>query len=221
MHDTLRILAARGYTPRIVIDGGANVGQWAAVAAPIFYEAQFHLIEPQAACHPFLVDRFPPPRFELHRCVITAPGLTEVRIAGGGDGRGTGAFVVSERDATPRDDLATVPATTLDRLFASVVSGRDRALLKLDLEGHELEALRGAEALLAKLEIIVCELSFYDFGTEGHPLFGDLVCYLRERGFVVHDIASLNARPRDHRLRMGDAVFVRKGAPLTRDASWE
>ena len=56
----------------------------------------------------------------------------------------TGAHIPGRKNVA----LATidVDATTLDDLFASDIKAADRALLKLDLQGHELLALRGLRA---------------------------------------------------------------------------
>ena len=44
MEDVLRLLAARGYAPRVVIDCGANVGQWLDVADRVFPGTSCHAI---------------------------------------------------------------------------------------------------------------------------------------------------------------------------------
>src|SRR4051812_30018490 len=49
-------LHARGYQPRAVIDGGANVGRFTSIAHEHFPGAAFKLIEPQPGCAPFLSE---------------------------------------------------------------------------------------------------------------------------------------------------------------------
>jgi hypothetical protein len=93
-------------------------------------------------------------------------------------------------------------------------------LLKLDLEGHEIAALRGAERLLDAVEVVIAEFQLYELGGNGLPVFGDLLRFLEERGYALFDVACLSGRPRDRRLRMGDAVFVRSGTPLLADGAW-
>ena len=51
--------------------------------------------------------------------------------------------------------------------------------------------------------------------------FTELLLWLRDAGFVPYDFAALAARRRDHRLRNGDAIFVRRDSPLLSDASWD
>jgi FkbM family methyltransferase len=222
MEDALRLLVARGYRPRVILDGGSNVGQWATLAGLVFPDAHIHLVEPQPACQAVLATAFAPPRFTLHRFALSTPGVTSVRMASvGGAGVGTGAFVTARVDFATDVDVVTAPASTLDDAFAEVVNRDDRALLKLDLEGHELEALSGGTRLLTLVEAIVCEVSFFDVYNEGHTLFADVLNFLRERDFVLYDFAALYPRARDQRLRMGDAIFVRTGSPLLADVSWD
>ena len=47
-------LRTRGYVPRVVIDAGANVGEWTSMVQAIFPDASFYLIEAQPACRPAL-----------------------------------------------------------------------------------------------------------------------------------------------------------------------
>ena len=198
----------------------ANRGQWFATAAGIFENAAFHLVEPQDVCWPDL-ERAGAARGRttVHRTALTAPGVAAVLMTRGGDPGNTGAFVFTAAEGHPVD--LESPATTLDALFASTVTCDDRVLLKLDIEGHEVEALRGAAAVLKTVEVIVCEVRFYDIHRSGRPEFAEVVAFLGARDFVLYDIDRLSSRPRDLRLRIGDVIFVRRGSPLVEDVAAE
>ena len=220
MRDTLKMLSARGYAPSMVIDGGANMGQWTSLAGPIFPDAVFHLIEPQPACEAALAavtrDR---PRMIVHRLAITAPGVSSVVILGGAHEVGSsGAYVALPEESGA--DAMQCPAATLDALFAHVAPEHG-VMLKLDLEGHELEALRGAVELLKKVEVVLSEVRFYDINHGGRPVFRQLLMFLSDHGFELYDIAALTARPKDKRLALGDVVFVRRDSALRADSSFE
>lgn len=216
----LRSIARFGYRPRVIVDAGASFGHWAATARRIFPGAALHLIEPQPACASALEHLAAESRdVVVHNLAVTEPGVSRLRIVGAGaDGGSSGAGVVRVDDSFAGDDLCN--ATTLDRLLADRVRPDDRALLKLDLEGHELSALSGASRLLPALEVIVTEVQFYDIEHESKPCFTDLARWLMERGFQLYDVLALASRPRDGRLRSGDAMFVRGNSPLLADVSW-
>ena len=215
MPAALHRLAREGFAPTAIVDVGANLGQWATAVSAVYPNVPLHLIEPQPGCRPAL-DAFVQARgsAELHGVIVTSPGISHVRVVGAGT---TGAHVV--RDAG-RSDGQLVPSTTLDALLAHRFRETDHVLLKLDVEGHELEVLAGAEAILPHVEIIVSEVSFYDVEHTGEPTFLDVATKLAALGFTLYDFAALASRPRDGRLRMGDALFVRRGSRLEADEAW-
>lgn len=220
MRDALRLLRDANYAPRVIIDCGANRGHWTRLALAVFPGARFHLIEPQPACElPLRKLAARTPRVAVHPVAVSGPGVASVRIIGARDvGDSTGAWVAlpGETGQGGKD----CPATTLDALVADGVTSDDRTLLKLDLEGHELAALRGAGRLLQRTEVVLTEVQFYEIEGGGRPVFADVVAFFRERGFELYDFACLSQRPRDRRLRMGDVIFVREGSPLRADRSW-
>jgi FkbM family methyltransferase len=223
MDDILDGLVGAGYRPRRVIDAGANRGQWTRHALSRFPEARFDLIEPQPGCREAL-DRLARRhrRLEIHPVALAIPGGRVRMIGSGAQRAGTGAYVARPGEDEP--DALEVPSTTLDALFAGPfepVETADRGLLKLDLEGHEIEALAGAAALLSRIEVVFTEVYFYEVHRNGRPTFTDLLDVLRGYGFQLYDVAALAARPRDGRLRMGDVVFVRADSPLAGDDGWE
>lgn len=219
--EALILMRNLGYSPRVIVDAGANVGDWTRMARSIFPKAHFHLIEPQPACvKPLKRLLHSAEGLTYHAVALTKPGTSRVRMIGGGDaGGGTGAWIARPGERALGE--VECPATTLDALLADRVTRKDRALLKLDLEGHEIAALTGGERVLISVEVVLTELQFYEINNNGFPVFSDMIRFLGDRGFELYDFASLSQRPRDMRLRMGDVVFVRKDSPLVADRSWE
>ncbi len=203
--DALSLLRSFGYTPRVIVDAGANMGEWTRMAHPIFPDAIFHVIEPQPGCHASLRSLMREIQGHLHTVAVSEPEVTAIHIAGDGLGS-TGAYICSP---TEREDTIQVPSKALDNLVT--VTKADRALVKLDLESHELVALRGATNLLRACEVVLTEVSFYHLAA---PVFLDIANFLRTHGFELFDFAALSAPISHRRLRSGDAVFVKTSSPL-------
>lgn len=111
------------------------------------------------------------------------------------------------RDSMTVDTECVVDTTTLDHLRRNgEIPSFD--FLKMNVQGGELEILRGAEASLDSVVGMQIELSFV--GTyEGAPLFSDIDAYLRERGFVFFDSLAPNfVRRAASPLRLGQDYSI-------------
>jgi len=71
--------------------------------------------------------------------------------------------------------------TTLDEAVTSDSEGP--VFLKLDVQGYELEVLRGGNNLLSKTEVVVLECSLIEYNT-GAPLIADVISFMKDRGFL-------------------------------------
>jgi FkbM family methyltransferase len=209
-HSCLLHFREMGYVPSLIIDGGAHLGAFAEAAHKTFPEAELHLIEPQPACRAPLETLTSQRGWVFHACALSDHTGT-VRMAC--DVKpSTGAYVATTGEAT-----VDVPAATIDSLLGAHLNSGHHALLKLDLQGHELRALRGAETSLPKIDVALVEVSFFQ---QGAPTIPEIVSFFDEKGFDLFDIVGLAGRTRDGRLRQGDFVFVRRGSLLSADNSW-
>lgn len=82
-------------------------------------------------------------------------------------------------------------------------------LLKLDIQGYELHALRGAaQYLLSSVRLIYTEVEFVKIYSE-NCLYFELEQYLREYGFELFQLYNLTSGE-DGRLVTGDAIFIHR-----------
>ena len=83
----------------------------------------------------------------------------------------------------------TVAVTTLDAWGEQADAGAPD-LLKLDVQGAELDVLRGAERALTSVRAIEVEVEFQPLYRD-QPLFHDVDAHLRTRGFVLWRLRGL------------------------------
>lgn len=93
-------------------------------------------------------------------------------------------------------------------------------MIKLDVQGAELEVLQGAKSTLRNTLVLESEVEFVPLYRD-QPLFGDIQCYLREKGFLLHKFIDMSGRcfrpisiPNKpyvpmSQLLYADAIFVR------------
>lgn len=152
MSTRLQTLRRAGFVCTGAIDGGAFYGEWAREFWSAFPSVPVLMVEPQNIPQPFLR--------ELAGCV---PGSDVLSVAPS-DQPGLASFVLQESNSGTREgtfsdeESIDVPCLTLVEILAPR-TGFSPNLLKLDLQGHELQAMKGAVELLKSFEVIVCELS--------------------------------------------------------------
>lgn len=82
--------------------------------------------------------------------------------------------------------------------------------LKIDVQGFELEVLKGATAILSKVKVVQLEMSFVPMYKNG-PLFGEILSFLDMIGFELYTIIPEFRNEISGRLLQADGIFVRKG----------
>jgi FkbM family methyltransferase len=142
----------------VVIDAGANVGDWTAGALSINAHAQYHLFEPSPTTFRYLRRRQFPANVMLNNAGLgAAEGEMDLVIFG--DGLGSNSLYDRTGTDAVEQGRERVRITTLDAYCAAhKIEGID--FLKIDVEGHELQVLRGAAELLRAQRIGVIQFEY-------------------------------------------------------------
>lgn len=202
----LRHLPKLGFAPEIIVDVGAAKGEWARLAAGIWPNASIFGFEPNLSNR----ENLERTKAELRHFDYTLAFL--------GAARGEAVYSDQE-DQTSLLDSATnaagnqrAPMLTLDEWAIERKVGRID-FLKLDVQGYELEVLKGAARMLPTCQAVLLEVSFFSF-LPNVPLFDEVIAFMKARGFVAYDIAGILRRPSDDALAQMDFLFLREGHPL-------
>ncbi len=204
----LRQAQSMGFIPATVVDVGAAYGSFANQCFPVFPKARFLLLEPLVEYQPFLEKLMA--TMPAAQCFVAAasahPGELVLNVHP--DLVGSSLFLEVEQGTDVNGVPRTVRAITIDGLLKET-GAKGPFLLKVDVQGAELEVLRGAERMLADTEYIVLEVSLFRFFQDG-PDFHDVIEYMKSRGFVAYDISGLQYRPLDNALSQIDVAFVKE-----------
>jgi FkbM family methyltransferase len=208
----LRHLASLGFAPAVIHDIGAAEGAWARMAHSIWARAKIVGFEPNQSRVPALeATRAEVPGFEYHRCFLgERPG--EVKYADQQDQ--TSLFMAAQNAGGG----ASAPMLVLDEL---VGSGKVPApqLMKLDVQGYELQVLRGASRALETCEVAILEANVYRL-SDGMPTAREVLQFMWAAGFEWYDLMGMLRRGSDDAMAHLDLVFVKTGHRLLREG-WE
>jgi FkbM family methyltransferase len=209
---TLKRAKSRGYAPRTVLDIGASDGRWTRECRTVFPEA-----------HYFLADPLPDNKAALRNlersdrrvrvwtgAIGSAEGFMEIYCHGD-----QSSFLASREFSGPN---RRVEVRTLDSFLASH-SFEGPLLLKADVQGHEIEVLRGAARCLEITEMLLLEVSFQRFYDEC-PLAHEVITYAGQHGFCLYDICTYVQRASDRELIQADLAFARADSKLFAREGW-
>ena len=196
---------------RTVVDVGANRGQFALAARHVFPQAQIVSFEPLTG------------PAALWRAVFAGDGRARLIDAAIGPEPGEAEIHVSARDdsssllpitarqnalfpGTAEAGTATIRVVRLaDALPAADIEAP--ALLKLDVQGFELQALAGCEALLDRFAWVYVECSFVELYA-GQAFADEVIAWLREHGMRLAGVYNMSY-DRDGRALQADFLFGR------------
>jgi FkbM family methyltransferase len=213
MQSRLRNLKAAGFVCKGAVDVGAFEGEWAVLTHHVFC-CEVLMIEPQPSKRAPLLDLCGKYPFDLESF-----GLSEHEAEMSLMLDGTNSQLSTDSVGLPREkDFVRVKVQRLDALLGSRPTRARYNLLKVDVQGFELNVLRGLGEKIAQFEVIVLEVSFIPIG--GAPLLLDVLKFMDAHGFRVYDLLPMYYRPLDGALWQGDAFFVRKDSVLVSSNEW-
>jgi|CXWL01.1.fsa_nt_gi FkbM family methyltransferase len=157
----LERLAGR-FPVRTVFDVGANVGDWTVAAAAAFPEARIHAFEPSPATFEQLMQRLRSEKLEPPRIQALAFALAESarsRTLYEYEGPGIASFADWHGDALRASTVEAVAGGA----YAAGVGVEAIDFVKIDVEGFEMDVLRGFEDLIrtAKLGFVQFEYGMF------------------------------------------------------------
>lgn len=104
------------------------------------------------------------------------------------------------------DEVTEIPTITIDS-FCEEHSISEIDILKMDIQGGELMALKGASEMLKKTRLIYTEIFFKPY-YENQPLFGDINGLLCNSGFKFHSFHNMGISGQSGEMLWADAIFI-------------
>jgi FkbM family methyltransferase len=208
MLGALAQLARLGYKPQTLIDVG--VAYQTSELYQAFPHASIVPIEPLVEFEPFLRK-------------ICATYKAQYVLAAAGETPGTA--VLNVRDDKIASSLLnevesfavhTSPRTISVVTIDEVCRERNLSgpfLIKVDVQGAELQVVAGAKRVLQETEAVILEISLFEFWI-GSPQFYEVIARMKQLGFVAYDLCGFLYRPFDNALGQVDMLFARENGLL-------
>lgn len=188
MGEEVRAAVARIHRSRpVVFDVGANVGSWSQMLLQAIPDAHVYMFEPSPGCQEAIRQKALKGA-RLFGCALgEAPEQKTYYASGDTD---SGASFYTRRD-TPFKDFAYQQSTVVVRTLDEVIVEEKIDFvdfLKMDIEGHELFALRGAKQALEARRIGALSFEFGCGNVNSRTFFRDFWELLTTSNFAIQRI---------------------------------
>jgi FkbM family methyltransferase len=211
---SLRNLRENGFLPTVMLDIGAYRGDWTLMAKRIWPEAAVLMIEADPARMP-----------DLQAVAGSQPGVRAVQALLGAEAGTSVRFYDQESASSVLPETAKqgqhfveLPMRSLESLLDTEFATPN--LIKLDVQGYELEVLKGGRKALSSAEVVLTEVNLIEI-YQGAPPLGDVIDFLRAANFTPYDVCTLYRRPLDRALWQMDMIFVRDGSALLASKAYQ
>lgn len=190
-----------------ILDIGAYKGEWTMDVLKIFPDAEYLLIEGN-----------PERKKDLAKFINDNKKINikyEIALLGSKSGESkvfhimdTASSVLDEHNEAHAKKVI-LTTKSLDEIVKKH-GFNNVSLVKLDVQGYELEILKGGLDVLQQAEAILMEVSLLDIH-KNVPLMRDVLNFMYNYEFVAYDICSAAARrPMDRALWQTDLLFVKE-----------
>ena len=205
-----RLLAHQGIS--LVLDGGANIGQYASELRRQGYAGRIVSFEPQ------------PQVFQQLATAARADGNWTAMNIGLGDETGElamnicaatdcGSLLKPVAGAQPEAIVLRqqmVPVRRLDGIWHELRRPGEKVFLKLDVQGYEKKILTGVGDCLDQVLGVQLEMSLQPL-YEGQPSWVEMVHFMLEKGFTLWKVEPGTWNPETGRESEMDGIFFRTG----------
>ena len=214
-HPDARLIAAlKHFKIDLVLDVGANVGQYACMLMDHGYKEKIVSFEPLSVCHESLKAKSKSKNnWYIHdRCAIGAKsGEVEINISENLVSSSVLNILDTHVQGEPsskyvgKETVNVVPLDTVELPIAS-----NNILLKIDVQGFEMAVLNGASQVLERSKLVSVEMSFVSVYDNNDVSWKDVVDFMDRKGFYLFGMQPAFTDNNTGQVYQVDGIFARK-----------
>lgn len=206
LQTSMLFLYHNGYNFKKILDIGCNIGNWTKQMQQYFPSAQYFMID--ATDYPARDKNVP----FLQAILSSENGEVDWYDITGGNG--TGNSYLKENTAHYANTMPVKrKCITVNSLIDNKLLPSDFQFVKMDVQGAEIDVLKGASKLIENVEVFLLEMPFVGEFNKNAPKFLDYINFMDNIGFVCFDITEIH---RHYGMLLGvDILFIRKTSALS------
>ncbi len=206
----------RRYGINLVLDVGANIGQYSRNLIRNGYQGRIVSFEPLADAYEKLQEsRWSFRDWQAEPFALGAENTVQtLNVAGNSMSSSLQGMLPNHVEAAPESayvDACQVSVRRLDSVFGDYYRDGDRCYMKLDVQGHEHHVLEGASGCIDSIVAIQMELSMEPL-YEGQSVWQQAIASMESLGFQLVLLSPGFCDRRTGAMLQADGIFVRRAA---------
>ena len=204
-----RVKLLNNYKIDLIIDIGANKGEYTSELINLGYTGRIESFEPVSEVyHELYAISKKHKIWNTHKIALgDFDGQTEINIAGNINSSSLLEMLPRHEKSAPSSKYTkkeNIHVRQLDSIFNSLVKDNQNIFIKIDVQGYELKVLKGAKEKLNSVDYIITEVNKSEL-YEKCALIGEIDEYLSEYGFERAELEWYgNTEP------WGDAFYIKR-----------
>jgi FkbM family methyltransferase len=214
----IQLMRARGVT--LVIDIGANTGQYATQLRGDGYVGRIVSIEPLAVAFAELarVSAQDPKWKALQLAIGERDGTAEINVSANSVSSSLLPMLPAHLESAPASAFTgkqTVELRRVDTVFSDICESADVPFVRIDTQGYERAVLDGAKQSLQRIVGAQIEMSVVPM-YDGEATLDEMIRVMRELGFTLMGLEPGFSEPASGRMLQADGIFFRESETAAR-----
>lgn len=195
--------------PEYILDIGCGHGEWFLKCNKFFPEAKYLLFDANKINVDKLLTLKNKNSNIIYKICLLSDSIKKLKFFN----MGYGSSVYEEKTNFSRE-AEYITSSTLKHELSDLNFNSSNNIIKLDVQGSEIDILKGLGNNIIFFEIIILETSVKEYN-KGSPLFIDVINFMNEKNYSFYDIYDLKRLGKNKSfLVQFDAVFVKKNSSL-------
>ena len=192
------------FDPKSILDIGANVGQFYNEIKTIFPNSYYYLIEGNDSCEVVLETL----NVDYSICLLSDSEKEVDFYIRTNEPRCTGNSIYRENTSFYDDDQITI-LKKQTKTLSSVLNNQTFDLIKIDVQGSEIDIINGGIDIVKKSKGVLMEISLMNYN-QNAPVKEFVYEYMTNLGFIpVENIGNIN-HTITHELIQQDILYLNK-----------
>lgn len=195
----------------LVLDVGANKGQFARKVRNIGYEGKILSFEPlNEVYEELMINSLNDKKWDIHPKCAVGNSNSDILINVSKNFASSSVLNILDEHLNSAGDSKYINSYTVNQIKLDdikIEKDYNSIFLKIDVQGYELDVLKGAEQLLKNVSLIKVEISFTKLYQDSTN-WKSLIDFLFQKGFEIWDIENGFRNPNNFKLLQSDIILV-------------